>query len=111
MESDNTIIRKDTSQPDKSYVTDDWRKAMLNVETVYADATIVLRVNGVRVGLSVTSSELSKVIKSAYGEVLGHTVGDNAVSKIIQFLRNKRMIVQGDNRKGAPYRFNPDFVW
>lgn len=58
-----------------------------------------------------TYSDLSKAIKSAYGEVLGHTVGDNAVSKIIQFLRNKRMIVQEDNRKGAPYRFNPDFVW
>lgn len=58
-----------------------------------------------------TYSELSKEIKSAYGEVLGHSVGDNAVSKIIQFLRNKRMIVQDDDRKGAPYRFNPDFVW
>lgn len=56
-------------------------------------------------------SELTKEIKSAYGDVLGHTVGDNAVSKIIQFLRNKRMVVQDDNRKGAPYRFNPDFVW
>lgn len=56
-------------------------------------------------------SDFRQAVKSAYGQILRRTVGGNHVSGIIQCLRNKRIVTQEGDRKGKPYRFNPDFVW
>ena len=56
-------------------------------------------------------NDFRQAVKSAYGQILGRSVGGNHVSGIIQCLSNKRVVTQEGDRKGKPYRFNPDFVW
>lgn len=55
--------------------------------------------------------DLSEAVKSAYSQVLGRNVGNNHVIAIIAFLKNKRALVQARDKKGQPYRYDPNFRW
>lgn len=64
-----------------------------------------------RSGMEYFYKDLSEAVKSAYSQVLGRNVGNNHVTAIIAFLKNKRALVQAGDKKGRPYRYDPNFRW
>lgn len=62
-------------------------------------------------GMEYFYKDLSEAVKFAYSQVLGRNVGNNHVTAIIAFLKNKRALVQAGDKKGQPYRYDPNFRW
>ena len=51
-------------------------------------------------------SEMIEVLRNSYSKIIGATYGIGKVKKLLTFLKNKRMIVQDNNKQ---YVFNPKF--
>ncbi|MPN09308.1 hypothetical protein SDC9_156597 [bioreactor metagenome] len=53
-------------------------------------------------------SEMIKVLRNSYAKIIGATYGIGKVKKLLTFLKNKRMIVQNNNKQ---YVFNSKFYY
>lgn len=58
-----------------------------------------------------TYSELVKAAKEAYSKVMGITIGNNAISALIPFLKDRHLIIQNMGKQGKPYRYDSTSKW
>ena len=58
-----------------------------------------------------TYSELVKAAKEAYSKVMGITIGNNAISALIPFLKDRHLIIQDMGKQGKPYRYDSTSKW